>query len=210
MEGDGITWVNFRYPAKNPNSKMLIALQLMTLDSHKSIYINRPCYGYAEMPSSCDTDNWTFGRYSSAVVASLNQAIDQALKRLKAQDIVLIGHSGGGTLAMLLAQQRQDVKAVITLAANLDHNAWSREMGYVPLHNSEDLQSYPHLPVEVQRFHYAAAKDKYVPAELVAAAAAQDPWAKFFLMENFDHHCCWQKIWPKVLRNLQTQPSPSE
>lgn len=201
LEGDGRPWTWWNQPAADPNSYQLTALRLMQLDKNDSIYLNRPCYGTHLMAEDCHPHLWTAERYSDDIVSALNQGLNQIQKHFQATELVLIGHSGGGTLAMLLAQRRNDVVAVVTLAANLDHSAWTQHLNYFPLDGSLNAIDVD-LPTNVLRWHFAAGLDQQVPAELVKSAAAQDPHAQFQLFEQFDHFCCWIQVWPSILLDL--------
>lgn len=204
LEGDGRPFVNHRYPRNNPSSRKLSALRLMALDPQNSIYLNRPCYGYRTLPSSCEPSLWTDARYSREVVEALDRAVTELTQRYAIDNLVLIGHSGGGTLAVLLAQRRRDVRAVVTLAANLDHRAWTEALGYRPLEHSLNPASGPLLPRDTLRWHFAGGNDRLVPAKIVATAAARDPYAQYRLHPTFDHTCCWRRIWPSTLEALGT------
>lgn len=179
----------------------MTALHLMQLDTAPSLYLNRPCYGLSEPPSACHLDDWTFGRYSEGVVYQMNAAIDE-FSETGQLPLVLIGYSGGGTLAMLLAARRTDVIGVITIAANLDHQSWTDRHGYLPLHNSLNASQMAPLPPNVFRWHLAGGKDAQVPADLVYTTAAKDPDARYLLYPDFDHACCWSDIWPELLDRL--------
>ncbi len=206
LEGDGIPWwYNGRQPAANPNSKQLTSLKLMTSDPFASIYLNRPCYGFASPPKYCTSDWWTFGRYSTQVVDHLNKALSLIKARFHNRAFVLIGHSGGGSLALLLAHQRQDIAGVITLAANLDHHQWTRHFGYTPLFQSMNPIDLGPLPAEIERWHLVGKRDQQVPAHLTLTAASRDPFAHTRVEENFDHLCCWQHIWLPTLRQFRAQ-----
>ena len=105
LEGDGRPWIRGKIPASNPTSRELTALRLMMLDQQPSVYLNRPCYGLNSMPTNCGNHLWTADRYSNDVIAVLNQALDQLQRDRMIQKWLLIGHSGGGSVAMLLAQR---------------------------------------------------------------------------------------------------------
>lgn len=204
LEGDGNPWGRWR-PKANPNSRLLTALHLMVLDEQLSLYINRPCYGYPTPPPPCTPEHWTAKRYAPEVVNSLNAGIDEAKERLEMDKIVLLGHSGGGTLAMLLAHEREDVLAVVTLAANLDHEIWTEKMGYTPLQGSLNPAELPPLPEHILRWHYAGGRDQQVPAEIVQEAAESDPHAHYRLKPDYNHNCCWHELWPSLLERLAAE-----
>src|SRR6185437_2332145 len=105
---------------------------------HPVLYLGRPCYlGLASSPE-CRPADWTFERYSARVVASLAAATNRFREREGRPDVVLVGHSGGGTLAVLMAPQVQGLRAVVTIGANLDVAAWTLWHGYLPLNGSLD------------------------------------------------------------------------
>lgn len=205
LEGDGQPWIRGRWPAKNPSSYQMTALNLMLLDPNPSIYLNRPCYGYKVMPESCTETLWTNARYGSEVVDSMVLGLTELSHRYPGKRWVLIGHSGGGTLAMLLAGRVDNIVAVVTLAANLDHRAWTQVKGYTPLNGSLNPVDQPPLSADIIRWHFAGAEDHQVPAHITASAADQDSLARYALRPEFDHSCCWQTLWSSILEQLDNQ-----
>ena len=131
FEGDGQPFLGPGIAAANPNSSQLLALQLMQLDPAPSIYLNRPCYGVNTPQLSCTPANWTTQRYSAATIQQLQRALHTIIQQqqLTSAKLVLIGHSGGGAIAMLMAQKAQNLAAIITLAGNLNTDAWAQLHG---------------------------------------------------------------------------------
>lgn len=205
LEGDGQPWIRGLWPAKNPSSRRLTALRLMLLDPNPSIYLNRPCYGYKTMPEFCTEALWTNARYSPEIVDSMTLALTELAVQYPDKRWVLIGHSGGGTLAMLLAGKVKNVAAVVTLAANLDHRAWTDARGFAALDGSLNAVEQPALPRHIIRWHFAGGRDQQVPATITATAAALDPDSRFVVEPEFDHGCCWAQIWPQILWELDAQ-----
>lgn len=205
LEGDGQPWLRGRWPATNPSSREMAALRLMILDSNPSIYLNRPCYGYAQMPTNCSSTLWTDGRYATEVVETMAAGLRELERKYPGKRWVLLGHSGGGTLAMLLAQRLDNVAAIVTVAANLDHRAWTSARGFTPLERSLNPADQPLLPDGIMRWHLAGGADRQVPADIIKSAAGRDPAARFTLYPGFDHSCCWQRIWPALLQELNAQ-----
>ena len=100
IEGDGRPWLRGHLIADDPTPKTPLALELMARSPYTSLYLGRPCYfGYAKQPP-CEPRYWTSARDSEAVVNSLAIAIQQI--REPNQKLLLIGYSGGGTLAMTI------------------------------------------------------------------------------------------------------------
>lgn len=213
LEGDGQPlrrgrwppWRQVYRPTVNPSSQRLTALHLMMLDPQPSVYLNRPCYGLDEMPANCTENLWTRGRYSETVSNAMQTALNQMAQRFPGKRWLLIGHSGGGSLAMLVAQGRGDVAGVITLAANLDTESWTRHFGYVSLlDQSLNPATMALLGDGILRWHYAASQDLHVPPALVASAARLDGQARFILLEG-DHICCWRQHWPHIPQEMAAQ-----
>ena len=203
IEGDGVPWIRHKIIAKDPTPDSSLMLKLMALDENPAlIYLGRPCFhGLNEIPP-CSPLLWTHQRYSKLVIESLAMALKRLLKTSSAQ-ITLLGHSGGGTLAVLLARQLTQVSAVVTLAANLDITAWSQLHHYSPLQGSLNPVNQPPLRTEITQLHIAGADDENVPAVLIRTALQREPRAQFLLLDDQDHRCCWEKVWPSILKRLK-------
>ena len=188
-------------PAVDPTPRDPLALRLLALDPEPAIYLGRPCYhGLARLPG-CSSKFWTTARYSEEVVGSLEAAV----RRFKAENglerISWFGYSGGGTLAMLLAERFSETQSVVTVAANLDVEAWTEHLGYGRLTYSLNPAARPTLPERVVQRHYVGALDRVVPVDITARALAGKS-DKLIVIEHYDHVCCWEQIWPKVLAEL--------
>lgn len=200
LEGDGNAWHKGRVPSINPTSRQKLALRLMLMDSNDSIYLDRPCYGYKAMPESCDNTWWTSARYSEAIVIAMNEALDGLQAQLGEKPLILIGHSGGGALAVLLAQRRSDVRGIVTLAGNLAPHQWAEHHGYLPLEGSlsPELNS---LSSTVLQRHYAGDNDSNVPPHLIKSALKGASHAEMITLKG-NHTCCWRTHWPSILEHL--------
>lgn len=200
LEGDGNAWHKGRTPSTNPTSRQKLALQLMLQDASDSLYLDRPCYGYKTMPEPCHNLWWTSARYGEAIVTAMNEGLDGLQAQLGQKPLVLIGHSGGGALAVLLAQRRSDVHAVITLAGNLAPQQWAEHHGYLPLDGS--LTPEPNqLSETILQWHYASEDDTNVPPKLIAGAL-KDAAHAAFIIDKGHHTCCWQKHWSTILDRM--------
>ena len=202
LDGDGRAWLTPHRVARDPTPSKSFLLDLMQRDPAASIYLGRPCYHGLNHSSSCNPWVWTQQRYSRIVVDSMVHALKSSLPD-KACRIVLIGYSGGGTLAMLMAAQLPQVRGVVTLAGNLDVTAWTRLHGFSPLTESLDPARQPALPEAVFQIHVTGTDDKQIPPELVAKAIKRYPHAKFLKVKNLNHQGNWPTIWPEVLREMQ-------
>lgn len=202
LEGDGRPWDSY-WPAKNPNTLNSTSLPLMTQGKRDALYLLRPCYGWRNMPANCNNTLWTSARYSQQVVELLNKAIEQHQQQYKPQRYIIVGHSGGATLALLLAAQRADVAAVISLAGNLDHKAWTDYFGYLPLSQSLAPLAREYYPATQMHWYLIGKKDKVVPPQLQTQAITDSPNNIVKYYADFSHQCCWQTIWPALLNEVE-------
>ena len=114
----------------------------------------------------------------------------------------MIGHSGGGTLAVLLAPQVKNLRAVVTIAGNLAVRAWTAYHGYLPLEGSLDPAATGPLQPAVTEIHLTGGADTEVPPRLLGRYLAAHPGARIWSYARFDHRCCWQAARPKLLPQI--------
>ena len=200
LEGDGTPWVSKRVAAADPTPRTPLMLELMFLDPAPSLYLGRPCYHGLNKAKACTPDMWTDKRYSEAVVASMSAALDRL--SVDCQALVLLGYSGGGTLAMLLAERQPKTETVITVAANLDTERWAALHMQQPLTGSLNPATRPPLPSHIRQMHFAGGRDDNVPPTLVRDAIAQQQGAIFKVFPKQDHSCCWRDVWKEILGGL--------
>lgn len=133
IEGDGHAWATISQPSLDPSPHAFTVAALATRD-HPGIYMARPCQFV--MSQACTPSIWTNARFGSNVIESISAAIDVLKGRYGATSIELIGYSGGATVALLLAEQRNDVSQLQTIAGNLAPAKWVRHHGLSPLTGS--------------------------------------------------------------------------
>ena len=73
---------------------------------------------------------------------------------------------------MLSASRVPQSVAVITVAANLDIDAWTDLHGDLRLVGSLNPARQPPLPDRVVQIHYAGGRDRLVPAEIIRRGIA--------------------------------------
>jgi hypothetical protein len=203
LDGDGLPWITRTQIARDPTPRTPLALRLMAADPSPSLYIGRPCYhGLATSPG-CSPWLWTHGRYSEEVVKSMAAALRHTLGTDSDREVTLIGYSGGGVLAMLIAARMEQVVAVVTIAANLDIATWADHHGYSRLLGSLNPATQPPLPARIRQIHLAGERDIRVPPYLSKPAVSHQPNAQFLVVPNFDHSCCWERVWPAILARLK-------
>ncbi len=202
LEGDGKPYISASKINENPTSKRNLALRLMSHDDKLSFYLSRPCYGWEKIPSYCDTKYWTSARYSKVVVLALNDILDNLKEQFNLKNISIIGHSGGGTLAYLIAATRNDISAVLTIDPNLNHLRWADHYGFPKLTDSLEATNYLPLDSTVKVINLLGEKDKTIEKKLLLESTFQQKNVINLFYPNFTHHCCWERIWPQILEGV--------
>jgi pimeloyl-ACP methyl ester carboxylesterase len=165
LEGDGHAWATPTQPSLDPSPRQLLVARLALSDPTLSLYLARPCQ-FVDAPG-CNTQLWTDQRFSAAVVTSLSQALDRIKLRYGNEDFELVGYSGGGALALLLAAQRNDIAQVQTLAGNLSPRQWVLLLNLSPLKGSLEPLDYRAKLARVPQRHFTGTQDRVVPATLL-------------------------------------------
>lgn len=203
IEGDGAAWVTPYHPPRDPTPHQPIALELAAADTSATvIYLGRPCqYLDARALQDCDSAYWTERRFAPEVVVAYDAAISQQKSALAARRLRLIGYSGGGVLATLLAARRDDVELLITVAAPLAVADWVATHNASALTGSLDpaeLEQNARLPRSV---HFAGGNDRIVP-ESVVKGFVRRKGGQMETIPDFDHECCWVRDWDTLLMRV--------
>lgn len=133
IEGDGRAWLSMHEPSSDPTPVDAVGWRLArTLSASTVLYLARPCqYLQTAALNDCSSADWTRARFSERRVKRSDEAISAARHAAGASRIVLTGYSRGGQMAALLAERRNNVAALITVAAPLGrtrktHDSFSR------------------------------------------------------------------------------------
>ncbi len=204
IEGDGRGWLTRTTVSRDPTPLKPLMLELMTLDANPSVYLGRPCYFGLATSAGCDARLWTSHRYSAEVVESLERVIEVLVAEGRYSTVVLFGHSGGGTLATLLARRVPQTRALVTIAANLDVGAWADLHGYTPLGGSLDPAREREFPSGIFQVHWVGSLDTETPPSLLSTLRPYLGDDGVRIREGFDHDCCWDQIWPSQLTEIDS------
>lgn len=206
IEGDGNAWLSPTRVSPDPTPKQAAALSLALEDGGGGhvAYLGRPCQ-YIQVPA-CSPESWTSARYGEQTVKSLNGAIDRLKAMTGAGEIQLVGYSGGGTLAVLAGSRRDDVTGIITIAANLDIDAWVRIRGLTPLYGSLNPADLGPLAARIPQLHIAGEDDSVVPVAVPGSFLRRTGQAaadRLRVVAGMDHRSDWSAIWPDLLREAR-------
>lgn len=196
VEGDGHAWLNSQTISPDPTPNDPIALRLATRDPSSNVaYLARPCQYVVS--KRCHYRYWTYARLAPEVVSSLNKAVDQLKARTGARRVDLTGFSGGGGLVLLMAAERNDVDRVISVAGNVDSDAWTRYHHLTPLKRSlNPIRFLPQISRSTQLCFVYGDRDRIFPLPLMRQIKREisrfRPDSHFVLKKGIGHR------WPSV------------
>jgi len=210
LEGDGLAWISRTEASRDPTPDNPIGLRLAAIDPAPNVvWMARPCqYTTPAENPSCSRYYWTIGRLAPEIVDAVDQAITAAKKTAKASKIHLIGYSGGGGLALLIAARRSDVASIRTLAGNIDHEAFTSFHQVTPMSQSLDPASVAKRINTIPQWHFFGAKDKVVPEQIGESYRKKIGTSKCIqikVIPNISHNKGWEILWPSLLKELNQE-----
>lgn len=204
IEGDGLAWISSAQPSNNPTPINPVGLKLAI--SHANVnaaLLARPCQYLTDL--RCETKYWTSHRFAPEVIEASSQAIDSLKLQFSASRLTLVGYSGGGAVATILAGQRDDVIKLITVAGNLNHQSWTDFHHITPLTGSLNPADYRERLAKVEQVHFVGEDDTVVPPflamDFVASLPRSSP-AKVIRVPRQSHSCCWHSSWSSLLQTI--------
>ena len=208
QQGDGARWRAADLPPADPTPENPLALRLAIQDGAPAVaYLGRPCqYLDDAVLAECDPALWTRGRYSEEAIAIELRALEAVVKASGATHLTLIGHSGGGAMAALLAARRNDVACLSTLASPLDIVAWTSAIGVSPLRSSINPLDQAARLTAIPQVHFTGGRDDTVPPASIERYLRVVPQAREVRFARYDHDCCWVDEWVK----LRAQACPAD
>ena len=203
IEGDGFAWKSRTQPSDDPTPRKPIGLMLAAADKNQNVlYIARPCqFVGPPLPAHCDKRVWTSDRFSPSVIDAMNDALSQFVKQYPGVKLELIGYSGGGNIAAILAERRTDVRSLRTVAGNLDvayvnaiHHVSAMPDAVSAIDRAPALRTMPQL-------HFSGDTDKTVTPEVAQRfqRAVGGTCSQVDIVSNMTHGSDWAAIWPQLL-----------
>lgn len=211
IEGDGRAFRKRNAASDNPTPHQAMALSLAATDTSANVvYLARPCQftPQAENPN-CSQSYWTDKRFASDVIAAMDNAVTRYAARVPMQNINLVGYSGGGAVAVLIASRRQDVASLITVAGNLDHEAVNRKHKVALMPMSLNAIDYVSQIKQIPQLHFSGSADKIVPTEITRTFVNKvGTCARLHIVEGLSHEGDWGAQWPSLVS--KTLPTCSD
>jgi pimeloyl-ACP methyl ester carboxylesterase len=203
VESDGAPWRMPDEPPADPTPLKPLVLRMAISDPSPAVaYLARPCQYLATADlARCDPDLWMQGRFREEAVATTSHAVDLLKRRFSATKVALVGYSGGGTMATLVAARRADVECLVSVASPLDTRAWTSLLGVSALVNSLNPVNVVARLVLVPQTHFRGANDTVVPFASSRRFFDAVPNAKVVDISGFDHDCCWATEWLDLRSN---------
>ena len=202
IESDGAPWRFPDEPPLDPTPLRPVVLRMSIADPSSAVaYLGRPCqYLTAAELGRCDPALWMRGRFRDEAVGAMNAAVDSLKRTYGAAEVSLVGYSGGGTMAALIAARRNDVTCLVTIAAPLDTRAWTEAIGVSALNLSLNPADEVDRLRNVRQTHFRGVRDKAVPAATIRRFLDGAPQANVIDIDRFDHRCCWDDEWKDLMR----------
>lgn len=204
IEGDGQAWLSRSQLATDPTPTDPVALRLAALDpSPNVVYLARPCqYTEPRLDPFCGPAYWSNKRFAGEVIAAMDQAVEQFRRRSLAREVHLVGYSGGGAVATLLAARRRDVASLRTVAGNLDHMTLNRYKRVSPLTGSLNPIDFAPALSRLPQRHFVGSDDRVVPPFIAEGFARRAPTSRCIrvtVVEDVTHAKGWVERWPDLL-----------
>jgi hypothetical protein len=203
IEGDGHAWATASQPSTDPTPHENLVANLAANDPGGAVYLARPCQFVTN--EHCNPKAWTDQRFSPQVIADMSSALDVIKLRYPVKRIELVGYSGGGAVALLLAGQRDDVVSVQTLAGNVAVTAWAQLHGLTPLDGSLDPVNYANKLRAIPQRHLVGDQDSVVPPTVASAYLAK--LGSTQCVEIATVHANHQNGWPAAWADYSRRPT---
>ena len=201
IESDGVTYgVNGDKPSLNPTPIRQTFLELAAMDKRPNVvYVARPCqYTPMELNPKCDSSYWTNKRLSDDSVDAINDVINKV--NSNHHKFSLIGYSGGGGIAVLVAARNNMVKDIITIAGNLDHRAFTEHHKVSPMTGSLNPIDYAKSINNIPQWHISGGNDKVIPPFIAEryVEKSNSVCVKQKIFPDIDHKSGWTKVWQSI------------
>lgn len=206
IEGDGLAWTSRNSASLDPTPTNPVALNMAVMDKSPNVaYLARPCQftKMLDKATPCPAKYWTSQRFAPEVLESMNAALDNIKRMYDITEFNLVGFSGGGNIAALLAAKRPDVVSLRTVAGNLDHRFHSEYHKVSYLDGSLNAIDVAGQLSDMPQRHFVGGQDTIVPPAISAKfvqALGSDRCADVTFIQEAEHDNGWADKWPELLK----------
>ncbi len=203
IEGDGYSWKSRRQPSDDPTPLTPVLYSLSaSLPIGNTVYLARPCQFVGPKSRNCNHKVWTRDIFTSGIVSTMDEALSVLKAQYNATQLKLIGYSGGGVIAAVLAAQRSDVASLVTIAAPLDIDAFTSH------HHTQSFpdrslnpKDYADQLYDVPQLHLFGELDSIVPKSVADAfleGLQASPCVEARVVAGADHMTGWGMMSPPL------------
>ena len=219
IEGDGLNYLSFHKISPDPTPIDPLGLRFSAIDdSPNVIWLARPCqyvmsqYVIAEDITHriCHQDVWTVKRYHPHILHDYENLLIHIQQQYQQKNLHLVGYSGGGAIAALVAAKpkiKDNIISLRTIAGNLHNNALINYHQVSPMLESRDPIDIANDIRDIPQIHYVGRHDDVVlpfVAHDFKKRAANDQCV--FVTENkkATHIRGWDSFWQRNYYLLPT------
>ena len=209
IEGDGASWTRGgKLPPKNPTPSQSILIDFFSPENGppvNQIYLGRPCqFVDPARFGDCDISDWTSHRYAKKQTERIFAALLYWLNKLEqSSSIHLIGHSGGGLMAVRLAfkldQSGFQVNSITAISSPIDPEYWTENRGFSPLqidsYNEELNWAVQHQCIDL----WIGEDDRLISVKDIRPSIRKKMANQIKVVPNASHSKGWQQEWTKEI-----------
>lgn len=194
IEGDGRAFTRAGRPSKDPTPRHPIVVDLVKTTPN-AYGLARPCQFITNTAKCHSNQYWTTHRFAEEVI----DAYDIIITRIaQGRAVNLVGFSGGGAIATILAARRNDVQSLITLAGNLDIAGVNAHHKVPAMPDAINPITLAPKIATIAQIHYSGAKDRIVPPFIAQNFIAKIPkphCADHQVIANTHESRSWARSW---------------
>ena len=208
IEGDGRVLTSNGGLREDPTPARILVPDLAALDPAPAVLYLARIGQYQPQNTGADyAAYWAGKRLAPEAVRAADKAISTVKAQVGAKRIYIIGYSGGGGMACLVAARRSglsgdnDVAGLVTVAGLLDHKWWTDTNGYQPLAGSLNPADFALELADLPQIHFYGENDTLISPKMSARFASL---AEFKDLRRIpvaaEHGSGWLEAWPDLLR----------
>ena len=199
IEGDGDAWINRYTPSSDPTPKLPLNFIVASSLPPSWIYLGRPCQFNKDTDENiCNSLLWTMDRFAEPTIQLYNDFLDSIKSQYGLSSFDLLGYSGGGTIAAILASQRSDVRTLTTLAGNLDVTLFNEHHKVSAMPSAINPKDLVEQLEKVPQRHVIGLEDDIVPVKIIESyrkGFVKDDCIKVETVETLEHNRGWKDYW---------------